>query len=662
MPARQRLEPHDAPAPQGDDGLVLHAQLAALDGPAQVVLQLQHGDRPVVHGHVEDGVLGDAQALGPVHGGVGVAQHVLGPDLQGPAAQRDADRGAGEHLLPVDLERHRQLALHALGDARRIGRVLHPFHQHGELVAAQPRHRVARAARALQPARDLDEQLIAGTVTERIVHHLEPVEVEEEDREPAAAAALRPLQRHPQPLHEQGAVGQPGERVVERRVPQLLLRAQALGHVDGDHQPRLPPGQLDGVGSHLHVEQLAGRLAVPPDVRQGRGTLRQPLQLVLQAGHVLGRADAGDGHAQELVARVPVTLDRRVVDGQEAQRLRVEHPHRLRARVEEHAVALLAGAQRVHHADPVGRVADRAPQRAPAAVLDGTRGHVDDDLAAVLAGVAGLVHPAHALLRLAQPRPVRLGLAPQVVQGHPQQLGTRISVELASVVVRVQHGLFVRVDDEDGVVRVFEERPVFALAAAQLVVGRLAPQDAPQLGADQSDDVDQSGRRRGPAVGEELQHREDALSQEDGERERGARAGRLVAVAGRLRQCGPQRAALREHLRSEAGLGRVAPRLRQRAVARQPLGILEMPEGAARKIARVLREVQPARLPAGMPADARERGAQRVLDRGRFVGNLGDRLQQLHLGGRRVCRRQLGQPIGRCPVHPPSSNLRVLSA
>ena len=172
-----------------------------------------------MHGDVEDSVLGDAQALGAVHGGVGVAEHVLGTHRIGSAAQRDADRGRGEDFLPVDVEGHRQLALHPLRHAGSIGGVLHALDQHRELVAAQARHRVPGAPGPLQPPRDLDEQLIARAVPERVVHHLEAVEVEEEHREPAAPASLGALQRHAQPLHEQGAVGEPGERVVERGVP-----------------------------------------------------------------------------------------------------------------------------------------------------------------------------------------------------------------------------------------------------------------------------------------------------------------------------------------------------------------------------------------------------------------------------------------------------------
>ena len=60
--------------------------------------------------------------------------------------------------------------------------------QHGELVAAEAGQRVAAAHRVAQPRRDLDEQLVAVVVAERVVDLLEAVEVDQQQRRRAAVA------------------------------------------------------------------------------------------------------------------------------------------------------------------------------------------------------------------------------------------------------------------------------------------------------------------------------------------------------------------------------------------------------------------------------------------------------------------------------------------
>jgi hypothetical protein len=76
-----------------------------------------------------------------------------------------------------------------------------------------------------------------GVVAQAVVDGLEVVEVEEEHGH--RVAALGAPERVLHPLAEQGAVAEPGERVVRGRVAQALLaRAQpalgghALGHVE----------------------------------------------------------------------------------------------------------------------------------------------------------------------------------------------------------------------------------------------------------------------------------------------------------------------------------------------------------------------------------------------------------------------------------------------
>ena len=60
-----------------------------------------------------------------------------------------------------------------------------------ELVAAEARDRVAGAQLAVQARADRAQQLVAGVVAERVVDDLQVVEVQEQQRDPAAVARAR---------------------------------------------------------------------------------------------------------------------------------------------------------------------------------------------------------------------------------------------------------------------------------------------------------------------------------------------------------------------------------------------------------------------------------------------------------------------------------------
>jgi hypothetical protein len=103
----------------------------------------------------------DADATGRVHGTIGQAE------------------------IPAQLPEH---FLDGRGDVPFVGKVVE--HQH-ELITAEPGDHVTGPNGGPQPPRDLDEQLVAYIVTERIVDILEPVEIDHDDRERDAPAAGR---------------------------------------------------------------------------------------------------------------------------------------------------------------------------------------------------------------------------------------------------------------------------------------------------------------------------------------------------------------------------------------------------------------------------------------------------------------------------------------
>ena len=94
------------------------------------------------------------------------------------------------------------------------------------------RCRLARSPRAAARA-DLEQELVARVVAERVVDLLEPVEVHEHDRR-AVAAAFRGAERDLGPVAEHHPVGQVGERVVEREA--LADDGLTAGAVDRDQR------------------------------------------------------------------------------------------------------------------------------------------------------------------------------------------------------------------------------------------------------------------------------------------------------------------------------------------------------------------------------------------------------------------------------------------
>ena len=120
---------------------------------------------------------------------------------------------------------------------RKVGR---PEQQDGELVAAQTGDRVGAAQRLLQTRADLGQQPIADLVTERVVDVLEAIEIQQQHGH-LLARPLRVFDRLLDPVVEQGAIGQPGQRVVQRHALELGFLQLAFGDIaqDRDADPFL---------------------------------------------------------------------------------------------------------------------------------------------------------------------------------------------------------------------------------------------------------------------------------------------------------------------------------------------------------------------------------------------------------------------------------------
>ena len=76
--------------------------------------------------------------------------------------------------------------MNSFGDASGRGRVVQAGHDDGEFVAAEPREHLAVVEDAAGAAGDRLQKRVAGGMPEEVVDLLEAVEVEAEQREPAA--------------------------------------------------------------------------------------------------------------------------------------------------------------------------------------------------------------------------------------------------------------------------------------------------------------------------------------------------------------------------------------------------------------------------------------------------------------------------------------------
>ncbi len=228
LPAQQRLDAQQVARAQVDGRQVMDQELALLESARDLGLHFLPLAGRAVHGRLVDGVAALAAGLGRVHGHVGIAQQLLD------AVVRPGEGHADARAHPRVAARQFQRPLQRLDDPRRdlddlvaAGQV---FEQHGELVAAEARDRVAVAGRLDQALGAAVQHAVAGRMAIGVIDALEVVEVHEQDRD-ATPVAPADGDRVLEAVPEQRAVGQQRQRVVQREALELLLHALAVGVV-----------------------------------------------------------------------------------------------------------------------------------------------------------------------------------------------------------------------------------------------------------------------------------------------------------------------------------------------------------------------------------------------------------------------------------------------
>ena len=157
------------------------------------------------------------------------------------AKQINADTGVGPVLQGLALKRLRQprsnFVINRLGIGRRFrGIKTQGLQQDHEFIAAKAGNGVRFAHAGLQPGGHFQQQLVPLSMAAGVIGLLEVVKINEhqatENWVPGTAS-----QGLMKPVQQQGAIGQPGERIMVCQVLNLSAAARAMGQVTLDEHP-----------------------------------------------------------------------------------------------------------------------------------------------------------------------------------------------------------------------------------------------------------------------------------------------------------------------------------------------------------------------------------------------------------------------------------------
>ena len=218
------------------DRLVVHDELAPLGGAAEVRLEVETLDRGAVHLAREHACAVLAAGLGGVHREVGVAKHLVAmpaPEVPYAIPMLAVVRICNASSTTGSCSAARMRSATAVASFASFSSSMSTANSSPPSRAAVSPARRQLVSRSLT----IIEQRVAGGVAEAVVDRLEVVEVDEQDRE-LAAVALEPRRGVVDAVAEQRLVGEPGQRVVERLVRELVLQPAVFGDVaEAPHAP-----------------------------------------------------------------------------------------------------------------------------------------------------------------------------------------------------------------------------------------------------------------------------------------------------------------------------------------------------------------------------------------------------------------------------------------
>jgi len=249
------VERSHLPVSHRDDGLEVELELLFGERGAQIAFHLATGPNLVVHRRLEE-VIAAAIRLGMVEGHVGHSDQLVEIEAVF-RGQGNADAGSDFNAGAVDSiglpDRFYQQFGETLGPARDIRDAL----DDSELVASQPRNRVALTDGSLDSRGDFLQQLVSGRVPQRIVDGLEMVQVDIQHGE--LAGAMPHLgETLFEALLELEPVRQPGQGVVRRHFLDLLFGSTTHGDVLMRRHPSAIGELLLALSDDAPIRQFVG--------------------------------------------------------------------------------------------------------------------------------------------------------------------------------------------------------------------------------------------------------------------------------------------------------------------------------------------------------------------------------------------------------------------
>ena len=231
-PAHQRFDADHVATSAAKHRLIVKRQRILFDRPAQLEGQRQAAGIDVVF----EGIEGDpgARALRLIHGRVRASEQGV-RILRVAGKERDPDAGSDLERLVLDHQRLLEGLQDARGRRARRGFVDDAREDDRELVATQAGDGVRFPQLALEPVRNVTQDVVAAVVPEGVVDLLEPVEVHHQQGQ-RMVFALAGQDGLPQTVEHQRSVGKIRQAVVEGQMLEgdllFLSRRDVLGHDD----------------------------------------------------------------------------------------------------------------------------------------------------------------------------------------------------------------------------------------------------------------------------------------------------------------------------------------------------------------------------------------------------------------------------------------------
>ena len=261
-PSDQGLESGELPGGQRGDRLVGQRERGVGDRLLQRGLQLPPPDHPGPQYGLVAAPLPLTCRLGRVQGQVRVPQQLIGVGAVLGRGHSDGDRG--EHGPGGERKWLAERPDNAAGGRLYRHGARYPADEQRELVATEPRDGVAVADQAGEPHGAGHQQLVADLLAHGVVHDLEVIQVDEQH---ADGLTLLPGRGElpGDPLLEEQPVGQPGQRVVEGLVLELLFELVLPGNVpQGEHQAGHGRVGAQIAGPDLDIDAHAVAAGDPP--------------------------------------------------------------------------------------------------------------------------------------------------------------------------------------------------------------------------------------------------------------------------------------------------------------------------------------------------------------------------------------------------------------